>query len=88
VLEHYSGTPPHCQCPGCTETHLEFLSIDHINGGGRKHRLSIGGGIYAWLRKNNYPDGFRVLCHNCNQSRGAYGYCPHEREGNAAVGSI
>jgi len=25
-----------------------------------------------------YPTGFRVLCHNCNQAIGLYGYCPHK----------
>ena len=23
---------------------------------------------------------FQVLCHNCNMSKGFYGYCPHEKE--------
>lgn len=25
---------------------------------------------------------YRVLCMNCNKSRGSYGYCPHEKENN------
>ncbi len=79
ALVHYSGDPPHCQCPGgCDVTFMEFLSIDHIDGGGRQHRLEIkGGNIYRWLRKNNYPKGYRVLCMNCNFSFGKYGRCPH-----------
>jgi hypothetical protein len=24
-----------------------------------------------------------VLCHNCNQSHGWFGYCPHEQERTA-----
>jgi hypothetical protein len=32
-----------------------------------------------WLKRNGYPKGFRVLCHNCNSARGLYGYCPHKR---------
>jgi hypothetical protein len=32
------------------------------------------------LIKNNFPDGFQVLCHNCNMSIGLYGYCPHQTE--------
>lgn len=77
VLDFYGGK---CDC--CQETRIEFLSIDHINGGGNKHRqeLNISGGkeFYLWLRKNSFPTGYRVLCHNCNQSLGFYHYCPHK----------
>jgi len=86
VLTHYSGGTPQCAC--CEESRLEFLCIDHIDGGGAKHRKAIktvGVGFYYWLRRNNYPSGYRVLCHNCNMSRGIYGYCPHEREDNIEV---
>lgn len=77
ALSHYSdGGAPACAC--CHETHIEFLVIDHIHGGGHQHRQSVGS-IYIWLIKNNYPDGFRVLCHNCNQALGLYGYCPHHQ---------
>jgi len=79
VLSHYSGGQPKCAC--CGETHIEFLTIDHIEGGGTKHRDRLGKfGIYfyLWLINNNFPDGFRVLCSNCNSSKGRYGYCPHE----------
>src|SRR3990172_5963982 len=37
VLDHYGGA---CAC--CGETTLEFLSLDHKNGGGTKHRNEIG----------------------------------------------
>ena len=78
VLTHYSRGSPHCAC--CGESHIEFLCIDHINGGGTKHLKGIGGGLICeWLRKNDYPLGYRVLCHNCNQSLGLYGHCPHGR---------
>lgn len=80
VLKHYGGDPPKCHC--CGESIYEFLSIDHINGGGYKHRKEIGGyfgrNFYKWLVKNNFPDGFQVLCHNCNLAKGFYGKCPHE----------
>jgi hypothetical protein len=36
--------------------------------------------LYLWLKRNNYPTGFRVLCHNCNLAIGFYGYCPHHRQ--------
>jgi hypothetical protein len=78
VLQHYGGENLQCSCPGCNVTQIEFLSIDHIDGGGHQHRKQIGeSGLYTWLKRQNFPPGFRVLCHNCNQSMGAYGYCPH-----------
>lgn len=79
VFTHYSGGKPFCAC--CGETAIEFLTIDHIGGGGNNHRKEIGssGGysLYRWIIKHNYPDNFRVLCMNCNHSFGHFGYCPH-----------
>ena len=75
VLTHYSNGEPQCMC--CGEKTLEFLCIDHINGGGSRKSKKTGVNIYAWLRSNNFPLGFRVLCHNCNSALGFYGYCPH-----------
>ncbi len=58
---------------------MEFLAIDHIDGGGTKHRKKIRTGMFHWwLKKNGWPDGFRVACHNCNSALGHYGYCPHQ----------
>ena len=81
VLNHYGGIPPKCQC--CEEKEIKFLSIDHINGGGNKHRKTItksgkGGNMHWWLLKHNFPKGFQVLCHNCNMAKGFYGNCPHK----------
>jgi hypothetical protein len=80
IWSAYGG--PICKC--CGEERVEFLSIDHINGGGNQHRKEITGfkqgNIYRWLKKNNFPEGFQVLCFNCNMSIGFYGYCPHEVE--------
>ncbi len=79
VLGHYSNGVPVCSC--CGEPEIVFLSIDHINGGGTKHRkelLGQGKNFYRWLKINGYPSGYRVLCHNCNQAYGHYGFCPHQ----------
>ena len=82
VFEKYGGA----RCACCAEERLEFLSIDHINGGGAKHREQItgdrrnGSNLYFWLRTQGFPPGFRVLCMNCNFAIGHFGYCPHERE--------
>jgi hypothetical protein len=69
------------RCACCGVDNYEFMAIDHIHGNGNKHRKDnkTGGGqqFYRWLKKQNYPSGFRVLCHNCNMSYGLYRYCPH-----------
>lgn len=79
VIMAYGGK---CSCCGTKE--LEFLSVDHVHGGGNKHRKKIGyyasgQGFYKWLIRKKFPKRFRVLCHNCNLSRGFYGYCPHTK---------
>ena len=76
VIAHYSNNKNECAC--CGEKHFTFLCIDHINGGGGKHRKELGhGNMCWWIIKNNFPTGFRILCHNCNMSLGFYGFCPH-----------
>lgn len=74
VFRAYGGAV--CRC--CGENQFEFLSIDHVNGGDRKHQKEVGN-VYRWLKKNGFPPGFQVLCMNCNWAKGKYGYCPHER---------
>ncbi len=78
IHDHYGR-----KCVCCGETRMEFLTVDHINGGGTKHRKLLGGGnaFFIWLRNNNYPPEYRILCINCNFSMGRFGYCPHQREG-------
>ena len=77
VIRAYGG-----ECACCGESEYEFMSVDHINCGGIRHIRSLGlktqQQFYRWLRQNSYPEGFRILCHNCNQSYGHYAYCPHE----------
>lgn len=81
VIGHYGG-----KCVCCGEDRIEFLNIDHINGGGNAHRKKVmgfnaaGWPFYRWLRKNNYPEGFQVLCWNCNMAKAHFGICPHQRE--------
>jgi len=71
------------RCSCCGETEPIFLTIDHIAGGGTKHRKELGqngSAIYLWLKRQGYPSGYRVLCRNCNW--GVYkgdGICPHNR---------
>lgn len=81
VLNHYGNNDPKCAC--CSERRIEFLAIDHINGGGNAHRreMTMGGEkIVRFLRKMGMPLGYRLLCHNCNLAMGTLGYCPHMTE--------
>ena len=79
VIEHYSNGTNACVC--CRESHTEFLALDHINGGGCAERKELGiltsTRFYQWLIENQFPVGYRILCHNCNSSKGWYGFCPH-----------
>jgi len=70
------------KCACCGEKNIEFLAIDHINGGGNKHRKGKGDRSLIYLvREEGYPkDRYRLLCSNCNHSLGARGYCPHQRD--------
>lgn len=81
VFIHYSGGYPKCAC--CGEDEYRFLTLDHMDGGGRKHRLSLFSNaqvsMYRWLKANNYPAEFQILCYNCNCARQwNNGVCPHK----------
>lgn len=71
------------RCACCGETEPMFLTIDHINSDGKRQRRQLGAGsnkFYDWLRANNYPPGYQVLCSNCNFGRYRNGgICPHAR---------
>lgn len=73
----FDGYGGKCSC--CGEDKFEFLAIDHVHGNGRKEREKLSTRQIAnKVIKNNFPDLYRVLCHNCNQSLGWFGYCPHK----------
>jgi hypothetical protein len=76
-------------CACCGETQKEFLSLDHINNDGNKHRKGITGKrhfagfhTYSWLAKNGFPSGYQVLCMNCNWGKRFTGICPHKARCN------
>lgn len=78
VLDHYGKI---CVC--CGETREKFLTIDHTEPLGSKAKRSElkHTAIYAFLFRENFPEGFRVLCWNCNCGRAINsGICPHEVE--------
>lgn len=74
VFLHYGGVNLKCVC--CGEKERGFLTIDHINNDGSVHR-KITKNLYYWLVSHNFPEGFQVLCFNCNLGKGIYGKCPH-----------
>jgi len=82
VIHAYGGV---CAC--CGEKEIKFLTIDHINGGGRDHRkkfvgydyVTSGAPFYSALKRAGWPstEGLQVLCWNCNVAKFHYGMCPH-----------
>jgi hypothetical protein len=77
VIAHYSNNENKCDC--CGESDPRFLTVDHINGGGHKHRKATTKNTCRWLLKNNFPNGFQILCFNCNLGRERnHKVCPHQ----------
>lgn len=77
MIEAYGGK---CEC--CGDEAIEFLCLDHIDGGGSRHRkYESNSTLFRRLRREGFPKGeYRILCHNCNFSYSAYSYCPHQRK--------
>lgn len=86
-LKRYGGA---CKC--CGEETTVFLAIDHIKGGGSQHLKQIARTrvrrIGTWLQENNYPDGFQVLCTNCNWAKHRSEICPHQIDRAVAALSL
>lgn len=79
TMSNYSKGQP--ECARCGITDIDVLTIDHINGGGNKHRKQLGFGngcglaFYRWLRQNSFPEGYQVLCFNCNMKKQIREHC-------------
>lgn len=58
------------KCVYCGETHIEFLSLDHVNNDGAEERRKYTG--HMWIRAINegFPDKYQVLCMSCNFKKG------------------
>lgn len=79
VMAYYCAGKPRCMRCGFDD--LRALCIDHVYHNGAEHRATLtgqngrraamGSTIYIWLKKNHYPDGFQVLCANCNMIKEA-----------------
>lgn len=73
--ELITGYGGRCSC--CHESRFEFLTLDHVNNDGKAERSLRGRQIYQRLIRENFPDGYQILCYNCNCAKGIYGICPH-----------
>lgn len=75
-------------CACCGESNPVFLTLDHPENNGAAERRELkkmsGFRFYEYLKKQGWPDGYRVLCWNCNcgrqWNRANPGTCPHEEE--------
>jgi len=70
ILYWYSNGEMNCN--ECGELHYEFLAVDHMDNNGYAHRSSgelkkYSNNIINYLIGNNFPEGYQILCHNCNQ---------------------
>ena len=77
IIQAYGG-----KCVCCGEAEEAFLVIDHIDGGGTKERREPGkGGVafYWFLKTNCFPEGYQVLCANCNMAKERLEGCPHQK---------
>lgn len=74
IFTHYSNGKP--KCAKCGYSDSRALCLDHMNNDGAAHRKSLvknsyrGGNavaVYVDVKRRGFPDGFQVLCHNCNR---------------------
>lgn len=81
VLIHYGWA---CACCGSQDR----LQLDHVDGNGHEHRQKLARewgwkdarqisstNMYRWLLRNNFPDGFQLLCLPCNDSKARSAGC-------------
>lgn len=67
VLRHYSSFKPSCKV--CGVDILASLALDHTGDDGTEFRRKtgiVGHELYWYLMRRGFPDGFQVLCSNCN----------------------
>lgn len=65
VLFHYSDGKM-C-CSNCRYDDIKALTIDHLDNNEARHRKDrTWANIFIYLERNDYPNGYQVLCMNCN----------------------
>lgn len=66
------------KCTCCGETAIEFLTLEHLNGGGRAHRAAKDSlAIFNEVIKAGFPNEYTILCMNCNFAKRFGKECPH-----------
>jgi len=84
VISHYGG-----KCVCCSEENILFLTLDHINNDGAKHRKEIGReALWRWAFDNDYPGFLQVMCYSCNTGSYRNGWiCPHSQDNEIQIRS-
>lgn len=72
-LKHYAYNDLKCICCGYND--IRSLTIDHISN---IHSGLKGNYLWRYLILNNFPEGYQVLCMNCNQGKHDNKNCPHK----------
>jgi len=74
---------PTCFC--CQNTDWKFLVFDHIKNRPKSHKGISGVSMAKKLKREGYPNGIQILCHNCNTGKEIFGgiRCPHHLSKNA-----
>ena len=73
------------KCACCGETEREFLTLDHVGGGGNIHRRTEGWkargkSLFLRLKAQGFPkDKWQLLCMNCNFAVRNGAICPHQK---------
>lgn len=77
AISAYGGK---CSC--CGEDKLEFLTLEHVNHDGKKHRDMVWS-VYRDLRRRGWPkNGITVFCWNCQMATRFGDKCPHKARTN------
>ena len=77
------------ECVCCKESRIEFLTIDHINRDGAKHRKTLGSlGSYRQMMKQIDKSKYRTMCMNCNWAIRHGGICPHKQRSRAILAKV
>ena len=68
-------------CACCGERELDFLEIDHINGGGQMHGNGARARYYKmWAEvREGRTQNLQILCANCHRSKTRSGICMHKK---------
>lgn len=74
VFQHYGN-----QCACCGQSYVDYLQLDHKEGGGSTHRRSLPNtqSIYRWAILNEFPASLQLLCANCHFAKTKNKACHH-----------